>query len=404
MKFLELIDDLGFKLDSYLNRKQAKGNAGGTVIKQDKKWMRSITWTLVGGSLLGMTWLATAQTEEIVTVTGKLEPVGQVKNVQIPVGGVATEILVESGQKVKKGQVLIKLDAETSEAQLKSAKTNLKDKEIQLEDKKHQLELKLDELAEVEALTKAQLASTQTNLNLHNDLLGRYQSLHSQGAISQVQTLDQQNKVQQLKSELSTIRISGRKDAILIKQEMEQLHGEIAGLDGEVAELQAKVTEADVNFGYKSLRAPVDGIVFDLKPTTVGFVGQSSEPVMKIVPAGSLLASVEIPSDQIGFVHKGQETSVSVDSFPASDFGVLAGKVNYIGSDALPPDQSKGRKQYQYPASIKIKDQSLQLKNGRKLPLQVGMSVTANIKLRHVSYLQLLLGSFRDKTDSIKRL
>ena len=44
------------------------------------------------------------------------------------------------------------------------------------------------------------------------------------------------------------------------------------------------------------------------------------------------------------------------------------------------------------------------LKSGQTLPLQVGMSLTASIKLRSVSYLQLLLGSFRNKTDSLRQI
>ena len=40
----------------------------------------------------------------------------------------------------------------------------------------------------------------------------------------------------------------------------------------------------------------------------------------------------------------------------------------------------------------------------RSLPLQVGMSLTVNIKLRKVSYLQLLLGEFQDKAESLQRL
>ena len=46
----------------------------------------------------------------------------------------------------------------------------------------------------------------------------------------------------------------------------------------------------------------------------------------------------------------------------------------------------------------------MKLKNGSSLPLQVGMSLTANIKLRKVSYLQLLLGEFQDKAQSLQRL
>ena len=60
--------------------------------------------------------------------------------------------------------------------------------------------------------------------------------------------------------------------------------------------------------------------------------------------------------------------------------------------------------QYRYPADIELSNQNLTLKNGQKLTLQVGMSLSANIKLRKVSYLQLLIGSFRDKADSLKEI
>jgi HlyD family secretion protein len=133
-------------------------------------------------------------------------------------------------------------------------------------------------------------------------------------------------------------------------------------------------------------------------------VAQGSEPVMKVVPFNKLQAKVEIPSSDIGFVQVGQQADVSIDSFPATDFGVLEGKVERIGSDALPPDQTKGRTDYRFPANVQLSSQQLKLKNGRSLPLQVGMSLTANIKLRKVSYLQLLLGGFKDKADSLRRI
>ena len=53
---------------------------------------------------------------------------------------------------------------------------------------------------------------------------------------------------------------------------------------------------------------------------------------------------------------------------------------------------------------ICLDNQQLRLKSGSSLPLQVGMSLTANIKLRKVSYLQLLLGEFQDKAESLQRL
>ena len=148
----------------------------------------------------------------------------------------------------------------------------------------------------------------------------------------------------------------------------------------------------------------MDGVVFDLKPTTPGFVAQSSEPMLKIVPFNKLEADVEIPSNKIGFVREGMPVDIRIDLFPATDLGVLEGKVISIGSDALPPDQQKQRQEYRFPATIQLDSQKLKLKNGTTLPLQVGMSLTANIKLRSVSYLQLLLGQFQSKTDSLRQL
>ena len=94
---------------------------------------------------------------------------------------------------------------------------------------------------------------------------------------------------------------------------------------------------------------------------------------------------------------------ISIDSFPANDFAPLEGVVETIGSDVLDLNE-ENNKEYFFPGSIKLNSQSLLLKNGNELPLQVGMSLQANIKLRKVSYLRLLLGSFRDKTESLKSI
>ena len=84
------------------------------VLKQPRYWARAITWSLMGITLFGVGWLAIAKTEEIVTVTGKLEPLGVVKEVQVPIGGVVEQILVEDGEKVKKGQIVLRLDTEAT--------------------------------------------------------------------------------------------------------------------------------------------------------------------------------------------------------------------------------------------------------------------------------------------------
>ena len=55
-----------------------------SILQQDRFWLKSVTWTLIGTTVFGIGWLAIARTEEVVVAMGKLEPVGDVKEIRIP--------------------------------------------------------------------------------------------------------------------------------------------------------------------------------------------------------------------------------------------------------------------------------------------------------------------------------
>ncbi|MEY3544346.1 MAG: hypothetical protein RLZZ247_503 [Cyanobacteriota bacterium] len=357
-------------------------------LQQSRVLARALTWTLIGCSGFGVLWLTFAQTEEVVVAPGKLEPIGDVKTIQVPVGGVLDEMLVKEGERVSKGQVLLRLDNETT-----------KDREISLQKtiaaKQQQLNLKEVELQRYLSLNDTEQRVLRQNLVLEQEILDRFAALQRNGASAELQVLQQRNKVREVQGELAKTMMDRERQVAILQQAVQQLRGELA-------DLQSKLTELRVNIRYQDIRSPVDGVVFDLKPTGPGFVAQGSEPVMKIVPYNNLKAKVEIDSSKIGFVKVGKPVDLSIDSFPSSDFGVLHGTVKRIGSDALPPDQLK--QTYRYPAEIELASQQLQVKSGAQLPLQVGMSLAANIKLRKVSYLQLLLGEFKDKAESLRQL
>ena len=361
----------------------------GEVIRQSPIWMRATTWGLMGTAAFAVGWLAIAKTEEIVTVTGKLEPLGSVQEIQMPLGGIASAILVKDGEEVKAGQVVMRLDAETTQQQLDSFQESFKLKSKQLELKKIELEQYL-------LLNNEEVTMLKQNLSLQKQILARYKRLSEQGATAELQYLQQLNTVAEVNGKLKQTIVDRKRQKAIQDQQIQQLKAELE-------QLQARITEASVNLRYQVLRSPVHGIVFDLKPRGEGYAAQGTETVMKIVPYDTLQARVEIPTNQIGFVKVGMPADVSIDSFPATDFGVLEGEVKSIGSDALAPSQEENRQQYQYPAMIQLDSQKLKLRDGNKLPLQVGMSVTSNIKLRKVSYLQLLLGSFQDKVDSLRQ-
>ena len=182
-----------------------------------------------------------------------------------------------------------------------------------------------------------------------------------------------------------------------------QLNKAVVENDKRIAELNSQISRAKVTLKYQEIKAPVSGTVFDLKAGP-GYVPppNQTEPLLKIVPDDSLVAEVDITNEDIGFVRVGQKTDVRIDSFPFSEFGDIKGEVLSIGSDALEPDEI--HRYYRFPAKIQLDQQYLKTSN-REIPLQSGMSVSVNIKVReNRTVLSLLTELFTKKVESLKQV
>ena len=90
------------------------------ILKQPSYWSRAIMITIMTVTVLAVLAAIIGKVEEAVPATGKLEPEGEVQEVQAPASGVVEEILVKDGDQVEAGQVVIKLDPNVSEAELAS--------------------------------------------------------------------------------------------------------------------------------------------------------------------------------------------------------------------------------------------------------------------------------------------
>ena len=365
-------------------------NQNDSVLQGSTRWASSITWGLITTTGLSILWLSLAKTEEIVVANGTLVPIGSVQEIQMPLGGVIDDILVEDGERVQANQILIKLDTEsTAERQLSIEKN--------IELKRKQLGLKESELSRYIKLNNDQLGTIQNKIRFEKEILNKFRSLADVGAAAELQYLQQRNIVQETKGKFRETKLDGLRQQAIIEQNIQNLKAEISSLYADQADIK-------MTLRYQVLKSPVDGLVFDLQPKGRGYIGRQTETLLKIVPINALEAKVEIPSSDIGFVRNGMKADISIDSFPATDFGVLPGKVTKISSDALPPDPAKQKNEYRFPATIALQNQTLNLKSGETLPLQPGMSLTANIKLRKVSYLQLLIGGFKNKTNSLREI
>ncbi len=275
--------------------------------------------------------------------------------------------------------------------------------------------------------TEVRLGSARSTLAMNQQILDNLTPLAQNGSISQIQFFKQrqdtetsQAEAKQLEQELDRLKLaidqaqtkvqsSVASDRRTFTDKLASNTQRLAEIDSEfgkvivenrkkIAELDGQIGQVQQSLKYSEVRSPSDGIVFDLKANTPGFVASSAEPVLKVVPADALVAKVSITNQDIGFVREGLAVDVRIDSFPFSEFGDVKGTVSWIGSDALPPTQIQPY--YTFPAKIKLERQVLQI-NERKVPLQSGMSVNANIKIRKRTVMSIFTDQFSKFVESL---
>lgn len=90
------------------------------VLRPSPLWPRLVVLTILGVVTFGIAWAYFAKLEQAVGAIGQLKPVGKVKDVQPPVGGLIQEVFVEDGDEIAPGDKLLRFDQTAVEAQIKS--------------------------------------------------------------------------------------------------------------------------------------------------------------------------------------------------------------------------------------------------------------------------------------------
>ena len=416
-----------------------------TALQPSNNWSRRIIWTLVGLAGFGIVWASFARIDETVQATGKLEPKGVTKEVKAPLGGVISEILVKDGELVEKGQTLLVLDTEAAKAKLKALEAvrdrvaadlalsrvqlgetpelgnlnaNQRNKLRALEEE-YRSRIEASEKGVVQARqavdgARAQLSASEEALKIRESMLRDIEPLVREGAMARSQFLKEKQEKITLEGEVKNQRATlKRLQAGLQEAEQKLVNTKaLTRIDfstkveegqKQLAELENQLSETRLTLRYQRIKAPVTGLVFDLKPSSPGYVisGNVPEPVLKIVPTDFLVARIFITNQDIGFIRAGQKVQVRVDAFPYNEFGDVKGSIGKIGSDVLPPDQTYNF--FRFPVTVDLKRNYLDYK-GKKLNLVSGMSVTANITLRQRPVIAIFTERVLPFWDSLEKL
>lgn len=356
------------------------------VLRQTPVWAQSMAGLLVALGTLAVVGGFLFKIDEVVTVQGQLESIGGTVEVKTPAGGRVAEVLFKDGDLVKQGQLLVKFDTRQA-ADEKATLTRL----IALEQR--ELASRLETIASQQETLKGREAVLEQKLSTKTTITNELQKLVSQGGFQKLQLLEQQDQVFELRKQLSEVK--EQQGQLLLQADQTRLETRKS-----IDQMRNRLKQAELQLQYQNVVAPVTGVVFDPQARQEGVL-QAGERILSLVPQAGLYAEVFVPNKDIGFVKPGQEAKVRVDAFPFTRYGELSGKVIQIGADALPPDQAMNY--YRFPVKLQL-DRSYLETQGSKIPLQSGMAITTNLKLREKRVISLISDLLVDQTDSIKSL
>jgi len=227
---------------------------------------------------------------------------------------------VEKGDRVKTGQVLVRLEDDEYRAQLEQAKGQLENLEARL------LEARNGSRPEEIAVTKANLDQAKANLVNAKVTLDRTRELAAQGVFSRQQMDDAQSKYDDAAARVASLEKTNELARLGPRQE------EIDSLRGQVGQAKGAMAYAQTQLDNTLIRAPVDGTILERAVekgefVTNGFVGDKGAKgyVVTLADLNDLQVELDINQNDFAKLHMGQKGIVTTDAYPDRKYdGVIA--------------------------------------------------------------------------------
>ena len=384
---------------------------------------RLIIVSVTIGFAVFLLWAMLAKVDEVTAGQGKVIPSSKVQLIQSTQAATVAELLVRSGQQVKKGQLLARLDspesrsilAETEALQARSARLqsegtgsslSLDGEEATLSAVRRQalssrvaaLRASAEQRRREGAEAAATINSLTRSLALAQDNVNRLAPLAAKNIVPQTELADAQREVVDLQGRIAAAREQqGRANAAVseaLSQANEAAFTFRQDALSEASQVNQKIAVNEQslrgrnNAGRMELRSPVDGVVNDVQVTTIGGFVQAGEKVMEVVPMGDkLLVETRVKPSDIAFIKVGDKALVKVTAYDFSTYGGLEGHVVQVSADSI---YDEVERQAFFNVIVET-DRSYLVAAGRKLPIAPGMMTDTKIITGRKSVLTYLL-------------
>ena len=349
-------------------------------------------------------WAYFSPLEEVAQGQGRIIPSSREQIVQSLDPGTIQEMLVKEGDTVEKGQILLRLDDTRSSAILRESQAKVENLEAmvaRLQAEAYNTNLVFPDHISDELKKREEAAYVSRRRAMEEQVSGLRQSkdvLEQQIAISEPMVK------RGVMSQVDLLRMQ-RDSHDLEAQITERQNRYTTDASNELVKTESELAQAKVNMAMRAdpversqIRAPMNGIVKNIRINTIGGVVNAGQDILEIVPIeDNLLVEAYIRPNDVAFIRPGLPAVVKLTAYDYAIYGGLQGEVTLISPDTLSDEKHNASElklnmnNVYYRILVKTSGSHLVDKNGNEMPIIPGMVATVDVKTGEKTVFQYLI-------------
>jgi membrane fusion protein (multidrug efflux system) len=273
------------------------------------------------------------------------------------VNGQVVQVFVRNGARVKKGDLLFRIDPQPYRVALEQAEAQLANAQLQTVQLRTQA-----------AGTGADIVGEQANLDIKRNAFARQQALLKQGFTTRSDYDDALNEMRSAEKDLADARARAA-----------NAHAALApGEQPQIAQAQAAVDKARLDLSRTDVRAPMDGVIENADNLQVGQMAVTGLGMLSLVHSQSAWVEANFKEKDVGRMVRGQRASVEVDAYSGQKF---EGRVQSVGAGtgsefSLLPAQNANGNWVKVTQRVPVR---IVFDGTPSKPMIAGLSVTATV-------------------------
>jgi membrane fusion protein (multidrug efflux system) len=236
---------------------------------------------------------------------------GDVTPIAPHVAGFIAEVAIGDDQRVRAGQLLIRLDRRDYQAALDHAAASVAERGAALEELRARYAMQQSTIREREADVAARTARAA----FAGQDAERYRGL----AVTSAGSRQDAERSATLYREATAGLASAKAALDAASQQLKVLDAQVAAAEAAEAEARSDLETARLNLGYTEIRAPIDGYVANRAARAGSYVAPGAY-LLSIIPASGLWVDANFKEDQLAPMKPGQSATVAADILPGQPF------------------------------------------------------------------------------------